>query len=150
MTSCRSTSRFTDADSKCAQACQTDIPGSQHIALSTQGGSVATAADSDPSGATKMATPVIVTAPTTSGTQTAIIDSWHVAHQSEEELGENLPPKLAETVNNIAWHVYSEQEVSTLYKESPPPKNVDRLHTITQTLEVSHIWLAMAEHYRQT
>ncbi len=141
---------------KVTHSCQTDPtdPGNQMPppAQPHAGSVTSTAVDAAPSGATKVATTVIVTTPLTTATQnvtatvagttttpalvsdaqkvTAIIESLHATHQSAEKTGDDLPPILADMVNNMAWRIYTEAEVNALYRATPPPKNAHKLQTI--------------------
>ena len=61
-----------------------------------------------------------------------------------------LPPKLAETINNMAWRIYSESEVTALCKQVRPPKNVARLQNIQvndHIEETVRIWQDAANMY---
>ncbi len=133
---------------KVTHSCQMDPtdPGTEMPppAQPHAGSMTSTVVDAAPSGATKVATTVIVTTPLTTATQnvtatvagttttpalvsdaqkvTAIIESLHATHQSAEKTGDDLPPILADMVNNMAWRIYTEAEVMLCIRLPRPPR----------------------------
>ena len=59
-----------------------------------------------------------------------IIDNVKAVNMEDEEEGDDLPENLATALNNMCWHIYSENEVNGVYKCTLPPENVERLHTV--------------------